>query len=113
MNELGVSRLHHRATESEQLREDLLHRVRVIGVDLQPQIGSVAIGAANTELLNLEAAPELDHGVEDLLHDVGVDEMSLGFHALLQWEGLAVRSDGCGLGFQANRIPAIGAETRL
>ena len=104
--QVGIAGFHHRATQAEQLREDLLHRLGIIGVDFQPQIGAVAIGAPDAELLHLEAAAELDHGVEDLLHDMGVDQVALSLDALLEWEGLAV--GGHGSGFQLADFQLIG-----
>ena len=108
MNSSASPGLHRRAAQAEQLREHLLHRLGVVGVDLQPQIGAVAVGAADAELLHLETAVELDHGVEDLLHDVGVDQVALGLHALLERKRLAVRGHGLGLGFQIADFQLIG-----
>ncbi len=72
----------------------------------------------NAKLLHFESAAELDHRVEDLFHDVGVDQVALGFHPLLERKRLAVRRHSFGLGFQIThfptyRIPALGVKTRL
>ena len=76
------------------------HRLGVVGFHFQAQVGRLAVGAADAELLHFEAAVEFDHGVEDLLHDVRVDQVALGLHALLQWKRFTMRLHTFGLGGQ-------------
>ncbi len=109
--QLRFARIHHRTAQPEQLREDLFHRLGIVGVDLQTQVGLIAIGASHAKLLGLEAAAEFDYSVEDLRHGVGVDQVALGLHALLEWQGMGMGGHGLGLGFQITRITAIEAET--
>ena len=106
--QLGVAGIDHRTAQAEQLREDLLHGFGIVGIDLQPQVGHIAVGAANAKLLHLEPAAELDHRVEDLLHDVRIDQVALGFHALLQWKRLAVCLHALRFGFQLTDFQLIG-----
>ena len=65
--------------EPEQLRQQLLHRARARALPPSGAGTTVAVGAADAKLLDFEAAAEFDHRVEDLLHDVRVDQMALGF----------------------------------
>ncbi len=51
----------------------------------QTQVGGIAIGASNAELLHFEAATVFHDLVEDVLHDVGVDQVAFGFDHFLKW----------------------------
>ena len=51
---------------------------------LQAQVGGLAVGAADAELLHFEAALVLDDRVEDLLHDVRVDQVAFGLDDFAQ-----------------------------
>ena len=74
-------------------------------VSISAANSSLAVGAADAKLLHFEAAAELDDGVEDLLHDVGIDEVPLGLHALLQrWQGFGLRFQFC---FQITGYPLL------
>ena len=42
-----------------------------------------AVGLADAELFHFKAAVRFDDFVEDLLHDVRIDQMALGFHDFL------------------------------
>ena len=88
--QFGVAGFHRGAAQAQQLGENLLHRLGVAGVDLQAQVGRIAVGAADAKLLHFEAAVEFDHLVEDLLHHVGVDQVALGLDEFLQWKRIAV-----------------------
>ena len=81
--ELGVAGIDRRAAQAEQLAEQLLHVGRVRRFDPQAQVGRVAIGAADAELFDFEAAVVFDHLVEDLLHEVGIDQVAFGLDDFL------------------------------
>ena len=53
-------------------------------LDFKPQVGSLRVGAPDAELLDLEPALVFHDLVEDLLHDVGVDQMSFRFHHFVE-----------------------------
>src|SRR5580658_6259154 len=53
--------------------------------DTQPQVRGIAVGAADTELLHFEAAARFDHFVEDLLHDVRIDQVAFGLDDFFKW----------------------------
>ncbi len=42
------------------------------------------IGAADVEFFHFKSAVVFDDGVKDLLHDVGIDEVSLGFNHFME-----------------------------
>jgi len=62
----------------------MVHHILAGGFQLQPEIGRLAVGAANAELLDFEAAVVFDDLVEDLLHDVRVDQVALGLDYFLK-----------------------------
>ena len=57
---------------------------------LQPQVGRLAIGAADAELFHFEAAVILHDLVEDVLHDVGVDQVAFRFDHFLKWHRTSI-----------------------
>ena len=67
------------AAQREKLRHQLVHLLLRRHFDAQAQLGGIAIGAAYRELLDFEPASGFDNRIEDLLHDVGINEMALGF----------------------------------
>ena len=82
--QLRVAAIHRRASEAQQLLQQPLHRGLLGRLDLQPQIRRFAIGAPDAKLLDFEPAAELDHLIEDLLHDVGIDQVALGLDNFLK-----------------------------
>ena len=58
----------------------------------KPQKRRIAVGASDTELLNFKTAARFDHLVEDLLHDVRIDQVAFGLDDFLKWH-------------ETNRIP--------
>jgi hypothetical protein len=46
-------------------------------------MGCLGVGAADAELFDLETPVAFDHGVEDALHQMGVNEVALGFDNFL------------------------------
>src|SRR5262249_32964348 len=82
---LRIARIDRRAAQAEKLLQQPVHLVLAGRFDLQPQIGCVAVGASDAELLDFEAAVVFDHLVEDLLHDVRVDQMALRLDYFLEW----------------------------
>ena len=84
--QLGVARIHHGAAQAQQLREHPLHGIGIGSFDFETQVGRFAVGAADAELLHFKAAAVLHYAVEDLLHDVRVNQMTLRFHTFLQRE---------------------------
>jgi len=87
--ELGVARIHQRTAEAEQLRKNLTHGLGMVGVYLEPQVGRLGIGAPNAKLLHFETPLVFHHGVEDLFHDVRVDQVTLGLHPFFERDGRA------------------------
>ena len=69
---------------SKQLLQQPLHGGLLGRLDLKPQIRRFTISAPNAKLLDLEPPPELNHLIEDLLHDVGIDQMALGLNNFLK-----------------------------
>ena len=69
----GVAIVGGSASEADQLAEEIVHLFPVGGFDFQTQMGGVGVGTSDLENLNFEASLEFDDGVEDALHDVGVD----------------------------------------
>ena len=53
----------------------------------QAQMRRLAVGAADAELLHFETAVVFDHRVEDLLHDVRVDQVAFGLDHFLEGRG--------------------------
>src|SRR6185437_13427597 len=66
-----------RAAQYEQLRQQMLHIFAIRRFDPQPQIGSVAVGTADAKLLDFEPAVRFNDLIEDLLHYVRVDQVTL------------------------------------
>jgi hypothetical protein len=64
-----------------------VHGVGSGGFHFQAEIGRVAVGPADAELFYFEPAVEFDDRVEDLLHDVRVNQVTLCFHDLLWKHG--------------------------
>ena len=62
----------------EELREQVLHLAAVRGFEAQAEIGRLAVGAADAELFDFESAVGFDDLVEDLFHEVGIDEVAFG-----------------------------------
>ena len=77
--ELGVAGIDRRAAQAQQLRQHSFDRFARWRFHAQPQTRRVGIGAADAELLHLEAAVEFHDRVEDLLHDMRVDQVPFGF----------------------------------
>ena len=50
---------------------------------LQAQIGRLGVGAPDAKLLHFKTAVVFDHGVEDLLHHVRIDQVALGLDDFL------------------------------
>ena len=59
-------------------------RAFVGSLHLQPEIRRFAIGAADAELFHLESGVVLHHLIEDVLHDMGVDQVAFGLHHFLK-----------------------------
>lgn len=85
---LGVARIDRGAAETDQLAEDLVHRLGGWGLDAEPQVRRFAIGASDLEDFYFEAALVFDDSVEDPLHDVTVDQVSLRFDCFLKHASL-------------------------
>ena len=89
-SQVGISGIHHGATQSKQLRQNPLHGIRIGGVDLQTKLRWLAVGASDVKLFDFETAAILHHRIENLLHDVRVNQMTLRFHPFLQWKRRAL-----------------------
>src|SRR5260370_32955973 len=82
--QLRVAWIERRATEAEQLLQQVVHGFLRGSFDLQAKVGRVAIGAPDAELLDFEAAVIFDNFVEDFLHDMRVDQVALGLDYFLE-----------------------------
>ena len=81
----GVARIHRGAAQIQKLVQQVLERGAVRRLHLQAQVGGFAVGAADAELLHFEAAVILHDLIEDVLHDVGVDQVAFRFDHFLKW----------------------------
>ena len=82
-----VTGVHRRATELQQGFQQPLQGRLVRRLHLQPEIGWLAIGAADAELVHFEAAVEFHDLIEDVLHHVRIDQVPFGLDYFLQWHG--------------------------
>ena len=80
-----VAALGGRTADGQQLRQHVLHLLAGGRFHAQPQIRRIAVGAADAELLDFETAVRFDHLVEDLLHDVGIDQVAFGLDNFFKW----------------------------
>lgn len=90
--DFGIARIDRGAAETDQLAEHLLHMLGRGGLDAEAEVGRFAVGATDLEDFYFEATLILDDGIEDALHDVTVDQVTLSFdrflkHASLQDNG--------------------------
>ncbi len=88
----GVAGIDRGAAEAEELAEHLVHELAGGRFDAKPEMGRFAVGAPDLKDFDFKAALILDHGIEDALHDVTVDQVALRFdgfviHASLQDNG--------------------------
>src|ERR1700690_2081899 len=102
------------------LLEEAVHGLAGFAFDAETEVGRFAIGASDAELLDFEAAVEFDDLIEDELHDMGVDEMSLGLHDFLKGHKALLYSvrgkESCGvrtqLGLEGCRMVDFGGVRR-
>ena len=90
--DFGVARVNGGAAEADQLAKHLVHQFARRRFYAKAEMRRFAIGPSDLEDFHFEAALVLDDGVEDPLHNVAVDQVSLGFdgflkHAYLQDNG--------------------------
>ncbi len=78
-----IAGIEGRAAQAEQLRQELLHIGSFGGFDLEAQVGRLGVGAADGKPLDFKTAVEFDHGIEDLLHQVRIDQVAFGFDDFL------------------------------
>ena len=83
MAELGVAGIDRGAAEPEQLAEHLLHIGLFRRFHAQAQIGLLGVGAADAEFFHFKFAVVFDHRVEDLLHQVRIDQVAFGLDDFL------------------------------
>ena len=81
----GVAGVDRGAAELQQAVEEPPERFVVRRLYLEAEIGRVAIRASDAELLHFEAAVILHDLVEDVLHNVRVDQVAFGFDHFLDW----------------------------
>ena len=82
--DLRVTCIHGRATQPQQMRQQLLHVRRLRRFHFQAKVGRLGVSPTDAELLHFEPALMLYHRIEDLLHQVRIDQMAFGFdHFLL------------------------------
>ncbi len=92
-----VARIHCRATEIREAGHEGLHRFVRRRFNAQAEKGGLVVGAADGELFHFEAAARLHHRVEDLFHDVRIDQMAVSFDDFgrkFRHRGLFVHSSG-------------------
>ena len=82
----GVAALNRRAAESKKLREHFVELIARRRSHAQPQVGRIRVGLADVEALDFEAAVVFNDRIEDLLHDMGVNQVALGLDDLLEGE---------------------------
>ena len=70
---------------SSRLCQQVLQRGGVRRFHLHAQVGGFRVGAADAELLHFEPAVILHDLIEDVLHDMGVDQVAFGFDHFLKW----------------------------
>ena len=87
--QIGVARIHRRTAQPHQLSQQPLHLLGRRGFHPQPQPRRLGVGPADEEVLHVEVAVELDHRVEDLLHDVGIDKVPFRLHHFVDRRGPA------------------------
>src|ERR1035441_8453658 len=88
--QLGVAGIGWGAAQAQQLVQQAEERTLVRRLHFESQIGRFTIGLADAELLHFETAVVLHDLVEDVLHDVGVDQMAFGFDHFLKWHRTSI-----------------------
>jgi hypothetical protein len=63
----------------------MLHLLAGGRFNTEPQVRRVTVRAADAELLHFETAARFDYLVEDLLHDVGIDQVAFGLDDFFKW----------------------------
>ena len=86
----SVAGIDRGAAQLQQALQQALQRGGVGGFDLQTEIRGFAVGAADAELLHFEAAAILHDLIEDVLHDMGVDQVAFGFDHFLEWHRVTI-----------------------
>ena len=81
----GIAGFRGRAPQLQEVVEEPLQGAFVGRLHLKPEIGGVAVGSPDAELLHFEPAVMLHDLVEDVLHDVGIDQVAFGFDHFLDW----------------------------
>jgi len=79
-----VAGIDRSAAQFQQPFEQPVERRFVFDRYLQAEIGSLAIGAPDAKLLHFEPAALRDDLVEDVFHDMGIDEVAFGFDHFLK-----------------------------
>lgn len=69
----GVAIVGGSAAEAEELGEEGVHQLACGGFEFEAELGGVGVGAADLKFFDFKFSLELNDGVEDPFHDVGVD----------------------------------------
>ena len=79
-----VGGIHRSAAQLQQRFEEPVKRRFLFDRDLQAEMGRLAIGAPDAKLLHFEPAAVLHDLVEDVFHDMGIDEVAFRFDHFLK-----------------------------
>ena len=81
--QICVAGIGGRTAESQQLAQQLEHQFLSRRFHFQAKMRRLKICASDLEFLDFESALVFDHGIENTLHDVRVDQVSLGLDNFL------------------------------
>ena len=62
------------------MRKHLFHLVMRRSLNTQAKARRIAVRPADRKLLHFKPATELNHHIENAFHDVGIDQVPLGFY---------------------------------
>jgi hypothetical protein len=79
-----IPAIDRRAPQAERLLEQPLHGGTLGRFDFESQVRGFTVRSAHTKLFHFESAAEFDYLIEDLLHDVGIDQVALGLDNFLK-----------------------------
>src|SRR5580698_9195500 len=65
------------------MAQQLLHVLRLRGFQFEAQVRRFRVGAAYLELFDFKTTVAFDHGVENLFHHVGIDQVARGLDDFL------------------------------
>ena len=75
---------------SKKLGQQMLHLLTRAGFDAQTEVRRIAVRASDIERFDFETAVRLDYLIEDLLRDVGIDQVAFGLDNFLKCHDVPV-----------------------